>query len=422
MINILMPEETPSLNKGESAILFGMLESFKALDQEINLTMFSFDPIIDENAYKDNVTIIDAKGIMPKCIMFQNNSVIGKLLGYSLFFIKHILFLSIFKVWGKNVGNIMKRDVWSQYLDAEVIIMAHDSAFAPVYHSFLAIFFKFLRKKVVVFGASFPPIMQRSGKLKRSFYNFIIKRAFDNIDLITLREPISMKYLNELKLSKTPVHLTADFAFLVRPAHEDRINEILDKENLIECEPIIGMTLSRNKVAFAYSSDEAYELKEKRFVEDMAKIVDGLIEAFNATIAFIPHSIVNDDKRDDRVLAQKVYDSSIRKEKIRLITDNYTSEELKGITSKFEFCIGTRLHFIVDAVSMLVPSFIITDKFDQRVHGIFGEMLGLDNSIYNIEDLHKGDLLPLIKDAWDKRKALKKKLADIIPAIEMNTM
>ena len=121
-------------------------------------------------------------------------------------------------------------------------------------------------------------------------------------------------------------------------------------------------------------------------------------------------------------MAEKVYENSSRKEKIRLINNNYTSQELKGVTSKFEFCIGTRLHFIVDAVSMLVPSFIITDKYDQRVHGIMGRMVELDQSIYNIENIESGDLLSSIKKAWGDRQTLKKKLTNIMPKIERNAM
>jgi polysaccharide pyruvyl transferase WcaK-like protein len=410
MINILIPEETPSLNRGEAAIFLGMRESFKLLSKDVRIAMFSFDPVEDATCYGPDVKIIDARGIMPSSIMYKTHGVLFKVTEYLTFAVKHLIFILIYFLMRDNTSKILKRDVWKHYCQADVVILGHDSAFTPIYHCFLIFFFKYLKKITVIYGASLPSINQISSKYKRAAYARIIRAAFSRVDLITLRERISLRYLKQIGVDGVPSKVTADLAFLMPAAPTLRIDEILVKEALNISDPLVGVAVSRNKMKFAFADSRPLEEKEKNFVSEMTKVVNYLTEVLGATVVFIPHSMVKDQYRHDRILARKILKQVQNKERIRLIESEYSAAELKGLTGRLSFCIGTRLHFIIDAISMLVPFIIITDRFDQRIHGIIGEILEQEKLIYNIENLDYKKISTKIKKYWKKRNLIRSEL------------
>ena len=411
MIKILIPEETPSRNKGEAAILIGMLETFKILGEKTHVSMFSLDPDTDSARYEDIVEIIDARGVMPGSIMDKSKGRFQKSFEYLLFLIQHSCFLLLRFMLRDKVTLFMRRPVWSHYCQADIIVMAHDSAFAPLYHSALTLFFKWQKKLVVIYGGTISP-GQKSSDIKKKFYNFLVGSILSKADIIMLREKKSYLYVKKMAGEKTSVHLTADLAFISPPAQNQRVNEIMQTESLNFDGPLIGVTLSRNKVPFAFSNIQDLTQKETSFIGTMASVIDYMIKNFNATIVFVPHCIIEDSHRDDRLLARKVLENVVNKEKVKLINNEYSAEEVKGLAGKCEFCFGTRLHFIVDASSMGVPFIILTNRTDYRVHGIVGEMLGQKEWIHDIEDLTEENFIERINQAWKLKEITRKKLEE----------
>lgn len=97
MYKILIAENIPTLNKGELAILEGMLESFKLLDDKFEVSILSALPNIDRQRYSENIKIIKAD--------FLN--IYGDILNYPkkseiftsiIFAVKHLIFLFLYKI------------------------------------------------------------------------------------------------------------------------------------------------------------------------------------------------------------------------------------------------------------------------------------------------------------------------------------
>jgi len=420
MFKILIPEETPSLNKGEAAILAGIIESLNQLPQEYKLSMFSLEPEIDQRSYP-SVKIINAQGILPTCVMVKTRGALLKVLDYLVFLIKHTSFLFMWLILGHHVTYVMRRDVWIEYIQSDIILMAHDSAFAPVYHSFLIMLFRIMHKRIVIYGASFPAIKKMSSRKKTAIYTWLLRRALSLSDLITVRESMSYEYLHEIAISGPRIHLTADFAFLMKPAQKSRIDEIFNEEMLPKDIPIIGMTVSRNKVRRAYEKEMIYRERESRFVSEMATVVDHMISRFGALVVFIPHSIVEDPDRDDRILSRLVRDHVTKQDMVRVLERDFAAPDLKGLVGRFSMCLGSRLHFIIDSISMMVPSIAITDQTDQRVHGIIGDMAQMHDWVINVEELSSEQLVAITDKAWKERVRLKQHLQNIIPVIVKKT-
>lgn len=405
MLQILIPEEIPSLNKGEAAILNGMLEEFKRIGLSSNIHLFSFDCEADRSRYGSSVNIVSARGIMPECSMFMSKDRINASLEYLICIGKHLVFTVLYKITGARIARtFMKREIWGVYANTDILLVGHDSAFNAIFHIMLIFMFKALKKKVVILGATFPFISRGSGLIGKMLYRHLFRLALEQCDLVTVREGISFRFLKEIGLSRNIFHLTGDFAFFVRPAADEDVQRILKDEGIDCTRPIVGCTCSRNKVRESFPAIADHADKENRFIEVFGRLVDHMVEAYNVTVVFVPHCILNDNERDDRLISGRIAEGVKNTSRVKVIEREYSAEQLRGLTSHFTFCFGTRLHFIIDAITTRVPFICVTNRKDFRTHGILGETLGLEQWLYDVEDLDYSELRDLIDLAWSERE------------------
>ena len=97
---------------------------------------------------------------------------------------------------------------------------------------------KLLNKPIVIFAQSIGPF---NNKITRH----VSKCCLDKVDLLMVREEITEKYLHDIGVTNQ-IHLNADSAFLLDPAPEEKIAEILLKYNInTDHRPIIGLSVSQ---------------------------------------------------------------------------------------------------------------------------------------------------------------------------------
>ena len=153
-----------------------------------------------------------------------------------------------------------------------------------------------LNKPVVICAESLGPFKNRWNLLVATF---ILNRA----KLITVREELSLKYLQDIGVNKPPIHLTADVAFVLEPSSKLRINEILKNEGIEGSMPLIGVSVSKIISKYGFPELRRYEDKYDAYVKLMSKVIDYLMDTFNATIVFVPHVIGPGENLDDRAVA-----------------------------------------------------------------------------------------------------------------------
>ena len=157
------------------------------------------------------------------------------------------------------------------------------------------------------------------------------------------------------------------------------------------------------------------KMKYIKFIDTINQVVNYLTESLNATVVFIPHCIGPGNKLDDRIIANEIYEKNTHKDQVRIINQEYTPEDLKGLAGKFELFVGMRLHSVVDMVSMGVPSIMLSHHDDYRAYGILGKMLGQQGWIYNIKDLTAPSLINRIDELWNNKRKVKE---DLVPKVE----
>lgn len=387
-----------------------MLKTFKILG-EVEVSIFSLDPQIDKGRYPQNVKIIDVGKDLFIGEKLPEKSFLFHVLASIFAMLQHIVFCILYIIIGNNVLKIINRRLWKEYCRCDVIIICHNQEsivfglkmlfFFPIYITLLA---KTLGKPVVIYANG-------TCKVKNRLWKILAKFILNNVDLITVREIETYKYLRNISGDKSRIHLTADPAVLLSPVDYDRVRCIMIDEKINESEGLlIGMTLTRNLFLDTYKELRNPQERYEKAIVQMARLVNYLVNNLQATIIFIPHCIQPYKQKDDREVAKKIYNLIENKKKVVLMTKEYLPEEMKGLIGVVTIFIGGRIHSVISALSMGVPSITLTRSSDLRAQGMIGKMFKQEEWVLEIEELEFDKFLSKINTLLSIRNELSEKL------------
>lgn len=405
-MKIFIAEEIPSLNKGEAAILYGMIESFRVL-QPAEVSLLSFSAETDKKAYK-NLKIIDASDNLNLSNDFQKNKK-SKLFQSFLVFIRYLYAILLYKLKFsfKSEGSI-----WKEYFETDIIIIGHDGTFSgffgsiPFLHVYNLLIAKSFKKHIVIYGGSI--------ELQNKFQNIIARYILKRVDLITLRDENSFQHYNDLNVNNNNVFLTADLAFLLNPIPLSDAKELLINEGISFKKPLIGMTVTKEIFNSCFPEIKNIDIKYEKSISLFSELIDYMVESFDVSIIFLPHCIGPGKDLDDRIVSKDVYDMVKNKDKVYLIENEYSPDQLKGMMGHMELFIGQRLHSVIGSLSMKIPSIAILHAFNRNK--ILSDVLDEKWVIktYNLEfEMIKNS----IDDLWANRMEVKKVLESNIPKV-----
>jgi polysaccharide pyruvyl transferase CsaB len=241
---------------------------------------------------------------------------------------------------------------------------------------------KKLKKRVMIYANGIGP-------LKRIINRKITSVILDKTDRITLRDNISLEELDSLKVSRDKVSITADPALVLQPADITTVNKILEKENINTDKKLIGFSIRKYK-------------KHDNTVEIISKIADYIIEEYDAVPVFIPMQ-----RSKDLAILESIEDRM--KGKGIIIKTDYGVREILGIISRMELIIGMRLHSIIYATSLGIPSIGLI--YEPKVEGYLRYIK--QQAYCDIKPLNYNKLKTLLDDVWNKRDIKSKELLSI---------
>lgn len=320
---------------------------------------------------------------------------------------------SSFRKIGLTVNRLLSKDVLRQYTTSDIVIDLSGDTLSD--HGSYSIFCLLrilvpllLDKPVIVYSQSIGPFSKINAPIARF--------CLDNVRLIVVRETETISILKDIGVCNPNIQLAADVAFLLKPEHSTRVDEILLKEGVNKANgyPLIGLGTSSLIYKILGDGNESY-------LKFMASLADYLVENMNAQVLLISHVIVPSqyDYKDDRYIAQKIYQIVKHKDRIKPIEDDYSPEELKGLIGNCELFIGTRMHSVIAAVSMLVPT--VTLGWSHKYHGIMS-MICQDELCCDIRTTNFNEVVLKITYAWNRREEIKQSLSFKIPEMEKSAL
>lgn len=183
-------------------------------------------------------------------------------------------------------------------------------------------------KKVMLYANGIGPVSKPKNRER-------VKKEVETASLVTLRDPDSLRELRAMGVSRDDLVVTADPVFLLDAGDEAQSVEILRSAFVPDGSFIC---VSIRKCA------GAPELPER-----LAEACDAVFEKYGHNIVFLAmHPGV--DAEASRAVMEKM------KHKAYLVPDGYNAHELMAIISKSEAVISMRLHSLIFAARVAVPS------------------------------------------------------------------
>lgn len=227
------------------------------------------------------------------------------------------------------------------------------------------------------------------GPLNKKNNRKLTRKVVNQVDVITLREKLSHKEIQNLNIEKPQISLTADPAVTIEAACEEKVNKILIKENIDPNGKFIGFSVRK------WSDYEKYQTV-------ISKVADYVCDTYGVKPLFIPMHYPNDLLIIDDITAKM-------KNKCYVIRNKYNVSEMLGIIGRTQLLIGMRLHALIFAASLKVP--LVGLVYETKVEG-FMQYIN-QPSAGHISSLEFDKMIETIDYVWNKKDIIRKELDEI---------
>lgn len=312
MIKFLITGYYGFLNSGDDAILTSMCEDINSLDIDTKITILSKKPNITEDEYKTHAAY-------------------------------RFSFISVIK-------EIKQTDIL--LMGGGSLLQDSTSTRSLIYYLSILCLAKLFGKKCMIYANGIGPI-------RRKFNRFITRLMINKVDIITLRESLSLKELEKMGVNKPKVEITADPVFSLELNDLD-VNSILSKENVDISKPYVAV-LFRD-----WKDKESY-------VKKTAEICDYIVKELNMNVLFIPMKYPT-----DIIISEHI--SNLMDERSYILRNKYDNNTIIQIIGQSKFILSMRLHALLYASLKNIP--MIGFIYDPKVKYFLKEL-----KIYTIEDI-----------------------------------
>lgn len=221
---------------------------------------------------------------------------------------------------------------------------------------------KTLGKFIILLGHSIGPFENHSQ------YKAFVKTV-RQAQLVTVRESLSLKYLENMKLENVRIELTADPAFCLEPDMRsvDKVFKIYD---IPEGKILVGLAPSQGIVYYSRTSYQSH-------FNALRKLIVFLTEKLGCHVMLIPHVHDTTVENDDRVLCEMLYRMLGFPKNVTMLSLTHSAEEIRAIVGRLDFMIAERMHAAIAGLSQNVPTFVI--GYSVKAEGILGDIFGFDS-------------------------------------------
>lgn len=256
---------------------------------------------------------------------------------------------------------------------------------------------KLFGKPTIMFPNSLGPFRSIIGK-------FLSRMAFNNMDTIIVREPISWEILESLKVP-TERYLTSDAALLFKP-RDNPPEDVVTNPTLCICTGVYSQTLS----------PEAMD----KFIDDHALAADHAINELGLDVVLMPHYITGFEM-DDLHVSNLILARMENKERAKIVEVS-TLDEFKHRLNFMDILISAKMHPAVLGVSGFVPTLCIA--YDHKQIGFFN-VLDMPECVIEIRNVTSENLIDRLGYINENKDNLRNSLKEKIPELQSvikNTM
>ena len=253
--------------------------------------------------------------------------------------------------------------------------------------------------KTVIWAGSIGPFKDKSAAHKWA-------KIMTGIDLITVREDLTKKYLESLGVTDN-VRGVADPAFLISCRKPNNRSFQFCKSDLT-----VGIGMS--------SLISRYGLEPDAYIRDFADFICYLWKSLGARVVLVPHVIGKKPVLNDMATCNKVQALLPTSCPIMILNENLDACEMKYWISQCDFFIGARTHSVIAGLSTGIPT--ITIAYSPKAWGINKQLLSTDEFVIPVNEITLDRLVTSFTGLQEKSSEIKRELHNRVPLIRSLAM
>lgn len=431
----LCPESVPLDNKGEEAIIKGVIDTLGLPHGKYEFHII--DPSVKECTYKRGLFLHPLSLFYPKWRMLEFGFGFSKDRIYASIcsLLRHTLnkvipnwvnlcprsvsrlvkYIKLYKE-GK-ISNIPRRYLTSiEHLShVDYIISGHNGGLSiEVCHCLLSFKHK-LNVHYCIFGSCMKPRVNEHYQLE------VYRKMFTEADIVVSRNPIGFKWANKY-FPEVHARLAPDPAFGMKPISKNNAKLLIQKLGLTSFfqKEVIMITnaepapISRK----SFDSESSREAKISAHRRFFAILINELAQKYkNINFLFLPHTIGPTLDMDDREISKNIIARSNQHNDLNgqfyVLEADLSAAELKGIISLGKMLIAERVHSVIGAIGVHTPVLCLASQYDTRVEGMLKGMAHFTDNIYYLNSPNISDCINKIDYILDNLEDNKNFLTEV---------
>ena len=359
-------------NAGDNAILGNLLDDFAQVRQDIHFKVPTLNPaFIKKHFGHHHVTPI---GLLPWNLAM------------------------------KNFGWPMYRAM----TQTDMVLITDNILFDRKFHNpfvnnlkSIALFSAACKKRgipIIFYNASVGPIDHEVGKQA-------LQKVLDASSLVITRDGNTKDLIEKLDLRHPEIRVHADCALNTPLPPQERIEEIIQKEDLFKGE---NGTIGLNVNAYIDDWSQTGTLNREVFCQVLAETADKLIETYKVDILFTVTQIM------DMKITLECFENIKNKDAVRVVGNkDYTFQEIAALLQRLELHAGLRTHTLIFCASVNTPMLSINAY--PKSSG-FMRTVGQGDWCIDFENLSVENLTGLIGKLWDQRATVRETMKPLVDA------
>lgn len=396
-MNLLLIGNHTCGNRGDAAILRGLIEELDRQVPGTNLTVTSRYPVSSSYLLGRSVTADPLYEWHTK----NNRGVLGKIKDrIAKYWIPALMAMEMRTNWSwlrKFLpGHIVKEIELIKKYDA--VVQVGGSFFVDLYgvgqfeYPFAAI----------LAGRPLYLIGHSMGPFDGWFYRHMAFALLKYSSMVLLREPVSYELVVESNLPTGNVLKGSDTAWLVSSGVK-----CSSQPDVSSSRPLVAITV-RELAPF----DRRLGVTQADYEQAFALLVDDLIQEGYDVIAASTCTGIDSYHRDDRMNALRVRERVCAKENFHVVMDELTDVELGELFSKCVLVIGTRLHSAIISLNFGTPAIAL--NYEHKSAGVMNQLDCKYLSV-DISELMNGGLKDVAISTLSKISEIKNQ---VLPLVE----
>ncbi|WP_318372049.1 colanic acid biosynthesis pyruvyl transferase WcaK [Enterobacter sp.] len=394
-------------NRGDSAILRGLLDAITTLSPDAEVDVMSRYPV--SSSWLLNRPVM---GDPLFSQMKQHNTaagLVGRVKKVLRRRYQHEVLLSRVTDSGR-LRNIAIAQGFTDFVRLlagyDAIIQVGGSFFVDLYGvpQFEHALCTFMAKKpLYMIGHSVGPFQDAQ-------FNQLANYVFGHCDALILRERVSLDLMKHSQINTDKVEQGVDTAWLVDHHHDDfqasyAVQHWLD---VAAKQKTVAITL-RELAPFDKRLGTTQQAYEKAFAE----VVNRVLDAGYQVLALSTCTGIDSYNKDDRMVALNLRGLVNDPSRFHVVMDELNDLEMGKIFAACDLTVGTRLHSAIISMNFGTPAIAI--NYEHKSAGIM-QQLGMPEMAIDIRHLLDGSLASMVADTLGQLPAINTRLATAVAA------